>query len=90
MVLTSVIGILVGIKLGCSVSEKAMKLASFGIFMAFGLEKIFKSIYFQSLDKTVIAIGLIVLTWILVLRVKKFLKEIKEKCVIFNTKGNYN
>lgn len=80
MVLTSIIGIIVGIKLGCSVPEKVMKLASFGIFMVFGLEKVINSIYFEPLNNTFVVVVAIALTMVSVNRVKKFLKEMEIKC----------
>ncbi|SCZ81679.1 TMEM165/GDT1 family protein [Acidaminobacter hydrogenoformans] len=43
MVLTSLIGILVGIKLGDKIKELHLKLGAFSVFMFFGLQKIFTS-----------------------------------------------
>ena len=43
MVLTSLIGILVGIKLGDKIKELHLKIGAFSVFMFFGLQKIFTS-----------------------------------------------
>lgn len=43
MVLTSLIGILVGIKLGDKIKEIYLKLGAFAVFMFFGLQKLFVS-----------------------------------------------
>ena len=45
MVLTSLVGIIVGAKLGRKVPEDKLKLASFVMFLFFGIQKIYKPIY---------------------------------------------
>lgn len=56
MVLTSMIGIFIGSKLGSKIPEMQLKLGAFAIFIFFGLQKILVSPYIVGIDVTYIVL----------------------------------
>lgn len=72
MVLTSMIGIWVGAKLGKKIPEMQLKLGAFGVFMFFGLEKLINSPYTKPLGTTGLIIGLSVVLVLSFWQIRRF------------------
>lgn len=77
MVLTSLLGIFIGSKLGHKIPEMQLKLGAFTVFMFFGLEKLINSPYAKSLNSLWLILGLSVVALIGILRIRQFIGEIK-------------
>lgn len=77
MVLTSLLGILIGAKLGRKIPEMQLKLGAFSVFMFFGLEKLINNPYTLSLNIAWIVLGLVILVLYGVVRVRRFVDEIR-------------
>lgn len=77
MVLTSLLGIFIGAKLGHKIPELQLKLGAFGVFMFFGLEKMINSPYTQGMSLLfALGVGLMVLG-ASILRIQGFVKALK-------------
>ena len=72
MVLTSAIGIFIGLKLGKKIPEDKLKLSSFLIFIIFGIQKIYTSYLYALKIQFLIMISIIFLL-IIAYTIKKFL-----------------
>lgn len=72
MVLTSMIGIWIGAKLGKKIPEMQLKLGAFGVFMFFGLEKLIRSPYTEPIGMAGIVIGLGVVMILSIWQIKRF------------------
>ncbi len=77
MVLTSLLGIFIGAKLGHKIPEMQLKLGAFSVFMFFGLEKLIISPYTKSISSIWLILGLIIIGTLGTLRIKGFVEEIK-------------
>lgn len=71
MVLTSAIGIFVGLKLGRKVPQDKLKVSAFAIFIVFACQKLYTS-YFKNLPTGVVLLGLVVLAFCIYRAYKKF------------------
>lgn len=77
MVLTSLIGILIGAKLGHKIPEMQLKLGAFAVFMFFGLEKLINSPYTRSFNGAWWVLGLVLIGIISTVRVRQFVEDVK-------------
>lgn len=77
MVLTSVIGILIGSKLGSKIPEMQLKLGAFAVFMFFGIQKIIVSPYIVGINLLYILIvsGLVII--LSIYRIRSFTIRLK-------------
>lgn len=83
MVLTGLLGIWVGIKLGSKVPELQLKIGAASIFMFFGVEKIIASTYFgQYTSYFMMAIALSVVLF--TVRTRRFICLFKEKDTLYS------
>lgn len=71
MVLTSSIGIFVGLKLGKSIPEDKLKISAFIIFLFFGVQKLYGS-YLNRLDLIIIIPLLLVLAGVTIYAIRQF------------------
>lgn len=76
MVLTSMLGIYIGLKLGKQIPEDKLKVAAYSIFMFFGIQKIYASFLFQY-DRIWTALIVIVLFGVSVAAILIFIKKYK-------------
>lgn len=77
MILTSLLGIFIGAKLGHKIPEMQLKLGAFVVFMVFGLEKLINSPYTAQMGILAMAFGAFVLLGLSVWRIKGFVTAIK-------------
>lgn len=77
MVLTSLLGILIGAKLGHKIPEMQLKLGAFTVFMVFGLEKLINSPYTRSLNVSWLVVGLVVVAIAGFIKIQQFIQDVK-------------
>lgn len=77
MVLTSLLGILVGIKLGSKIPEFQLKIGAFAVFLFFGLEKIINSPYRVQVNSLWVILFLVAIAGISIIRLRGFKKAYK-------------
>lgn len=77
MVLTSMVGIFVGAKLGHKIPEMQLKLGAFGVFMFFGLEKLLRSPYTAQISQGFVIAGLVAVILFSIVRIRQFVLEIR-------------
>lgn len=73
MVLTSLVGIWVGAKLGHKIPEMQLKLGAFAVFVFFGLEKVINSPYRDSVPVSATIVGLLSFVGLSFWMIRKFL-----------------
>lgn len=74
MLITSSLGIFIGLKLGKNIPEDKLKISAFGIFMLFGLQKLYNA-YFNRFALIYLAVALVVIAFISVYFVLRFHKR---------------
>jgi len=84
MVLTGLLGIWVGIKLGNKVPEMQLKIGAATIFMVFGIEKLVASNYFTSYSTVFMAI-IAISVLIFSMRTRKFILDFKHASSAYAT-----
>ncbi|MGL4980312.1 MAG: TMEM165/GDT1 family protein [Fusobacteriaceae bacterium] len=72
MVLTSLLGIIIGIKLGKKIPEFHLKVGAFVIFLIFGIEKFINSPYFSYFGREMGYLGIMIITIFGFMRFYKF------------------
>lgn len=77
MVLTSILGIFIGLKLGKKIPEMQLKLGAFAVFMFFGLEKILNSPYTDHWNVMMIGAFLALITAVSWYRIRQFVMTLK-------------
>ncbi|MGB3368560.1 MAG: TMEM165/GDT1 family protein [Acidaminobacteraceae bacterium] len=77
MVLTSMIGIFIGSKLGSKIPEMQLKLGAFAIFMLFGLQKLLVSPYIVGVDIIYIVLVSMIVFSLSLYRIRLFMITLK-------------
>lgn len=93
MVLTSMVGILIGAKLGHKIPEMQLKLGAFGIFVFFGLEKVLRSPYTAKLPLVAIIVALVFFVVLSVWSIRRFvmtMQGLKETAFVKQAQALYN
>lgn len=78
MVLTSLIGIFIGIKLGNKIPETGIKVGAFALFTFFGLEKLISSVYRETLPYWTQGLIFGIILVVMLYRMITFLKKSRE------------
>ena len=77
MILTSLIGILIGIKLGKSIDPAKLKIGAFAVFSIFGLEKLFSYLFLPYGFQMVFYGALLLYIIVSILLIKRFISDVK-------------
>lgn len=78
MILTSLLGIFIGSKLGHKIPEMQLKLGAFAVFMFFGLEKIVNSPYTSNVNAAGYILAAIAIVAMSLWRIKGFVAAIRD------------
>lgn len=84
MVLTGLLGIWVGIKLGSKVPEMQLKIGAASVFMFFGIEKLVSSTYFMEYTSLIMA-GIAGVVLLFSLRTRRFIHDFKAGASAYST-----